>query len=89
VITLTNKMMKAGYLTSKTCEQDSRRRVLGLTQKSIDIMPQLEAIWNAGERGVIEALQNTNAMQVLAILEERFADKGFKDRTLEQLENKN
>ncbi len=86
VITLTNKMMKAGYLTSKTCEQDSRRRVLGLTQKSYDLMPQLEEIWNAGEQSIIEALEGTNAMQVLQILEDRFEEKGFKDRTMEQLQ---
>ncbi|MFY0607756.1 MAG: MarR family transcriptional regulator [Cyclobacteriaceae bacterium] len=88
VITLTNKMIKAGYITSTQCSIDNRKRLLTLTAKANKQMPQLEEIWNAGERAVIKALAGTNIMESLSIIEVRFGDKGFKDRTLEELNRK-
>lgn len=87
VISITNKMIKSDYLYSTPCKKDSRRRVLNLTKKSLDKLPALEQIWDAGERGIISALSETDAMNILLVLEERFKEKGFKDRTLEKLEN--
>ncbi|WP_258103596.1 MarR family winged helix-turn-helix transcriptional regulator [Marinoscillum sp. MHG1-6] len=87
VISITNKMMKAGYLSSTPCEVDSRRRVLKLTQKAMKALPRLEEIWDAGERGVIKALCDTDTMATLKLLEERFAEKGFKERTFDELHN--
>ncbi|MEP0368085.1 MAG: MarR family transcriptional regulator [Cyclobacteriaceae bacterium] len=87
VISITNKMIKADYLYSTPCKLDNRRRVLNLTEKAQAKLPELERIWDAGERGVIKALADTNTMQALAILEKRFGEKGFKDRTLEELNN--
>lgn len=85
VISITNKMIKAGYLSSTPCEVDSRRRVLSLTPKAQLKLPEFEIIWNAGERGVIKALEGTNTMAALEMLEQRFSQKGFKDRTFEEL----
>lgn len=85
IITLTNKMMKAGYLQSAQCSDDSRRRLLTLSEKALTRLPEFEKIWNAGERGVIEALNGTEMMKALALVEERFGSKGFRERTLEQL----
>ncbi|RED96604.1 MarR family winged helix-turn-helix transcriptional regulator [Marinoscillum furvescens] len=88
VIALTNKMMKAGYLSSNQCTDDSRRRLLNLSDKALEALPQLEEIWNAGERGVINALEGTNTMEILSLIEQRFSEKGFRERTIEEL-NKN
>jgi DNA-binding MarR family transcriptional regulator len=85
VITLTNKMMAAGYISSNQCTDDSRRRLLRLTDKALDKLPQLEEIWNAGERTVIKVLKGTEMMKSLETIEKRFGEKGFKDRTLEEL----
>lgn len=85
VITLTNKMMKAGYLSSAQCTDDNRRRLLTLTQKAHDQLPRLEQIWNAGERGVIKALEGTDFMAMFSLIEARFGEKGFKDRTIDEL----
>ena len=85
VISITNKMIKSGYLYSTPCKMDNRRRVLNLTEKASQTLPQLEKIWDAGERAIIKALSDTNAMQTLSTLETRFGDKGFKDRTLTEL----
>ncbi|MEQ8472220.1 MAG: helix-turn-helix domain-containing protein [Marinoscillum sp.] len=88
IITLTNKMIKAGYLISAQCMDDSRRRLLGLSEKAIDKMPEFENIWNAGEQGVIDAIAGTEIMNALTLIEERFGTKGFRERTLEKLNEK-
>lgn len=88
VIAITNKMIKAGYLHSIRHETDNRKRELDLTKKAEEMLPQFERIWDAGERGVIQALKGTDAMEIIATLEERFFSKGFRERTIEQLNNK-
>lgn len=85
VIALTNKMMKSGYLTSSQCSDDSRRRLLTLSAKAQESLPLLEEIWNAGERGIIKALEGTNTMEILSIIEKRFEEKGFRERTINEL----
>tara|TARA_B100001245_G_scaffold233850_1_gene218331 strand:- start:378 stop:860 length:483 start_codon:yes stop_codon:yes gene_type:complete len=87
VITLTNKMIKAGYLISNQCDQDSRKRLLTLSEKAQEKMPEFERIWAAGEAGVIEAIRGTEIMASLSLIEERFGEKGFRERTLEKLDN--
>ena len=88
VIHITNKMMDAGYLISEKDPTDSRKRVLDLSTRSIKMLPGYEKIWNAGEKGVEEALKEIDALTFISILEEKFFNKGFKERTLEQLNNK-
>lgn len=87
VITITTKMMKAGYLTSEQCSADSRKRLLNLTPKALEKLPEFERIWNAGEKSIVQALKDTQVMQALKIIEERFAEKGFRERTIENLKN--
>jgi DNA-binding MarR family transcriptional regulator len=85
VITLTNKMIKADYITSTPCHIDTRRRYLDLSQKAVKKLPELEQIWDAGEKAVIEALAGTEVMSALSLIEERFNEKGFRERTIEIL----
>ncbi|MBV6647762.1 MAG: MarR family transcriptional regulator [Cyclobacteriaceae bacterium] len=85
VIAIVNKMTKAGYVTSKKSSSDNRKRVLQLTSKAYQMLPEFERVWNAGEKGIIKALEGTNAMEVISKLEDRFFSKGFKDRTFEEL----
>ena len=85
VIAITNKMIKAGYLKSIRSITDNRKRELELTEKAHQMLPEFDRIWNAGERGVIGALEGTPTMEIIALLEERFFAKGFRERTLEEL----
>ncbi len=87
IITLTNKMIKAGYLLSCQCEDDSRRRLLKLSAKAHDNLPVFEKVWAAGEASVIEATEGTEIMINLSLIEERFTKKGFRQRTLDKLPN--
>ena len=85
VIHITNKMMDAGYLISEKDPNDSRKRVLDLSARSVKMLPEYEKIWNAGEKGVELALEGLNALEIISALEDKFFNKGFKARTLEQL----
>lgn len=88
VIVIINKMTDAGYLYSEKDPDDSRKRVLDLTDRALEKLPEYEKVWKAGEDGMKKALRGTQALEFLDILEEQFAQKGFKERTLEQLNAK-
>ncbi len=88
VITIVNKMIKKGYLESRQCSVDSRRRLLVLTKKSKEEMPKFERIWEAGVSGLKKTLGDSDAVAFLDTLESRVFEKGFRQRTLERLENK-
>lgn len=88
VITITNKMLNAGYLISEKDPTDSRKRVLDLSDRSVKMLPTYEKVWDAGEEAVEKALESLNALEFIAALEDIFFDKGFKTRTLEQLNKK-
>ncbi|WP_421870304.1 MarR family winged helix-turn-helix transcriptional regulator [Marinoscillum sp.] len=87
IISLTNKMIKAGYLTSSQCTDDNRRRLLTLSTKAEEKLPEFERVWKAGEAGVIDAVADTEIMNALTLIEERFGEKGFRERTLDKLNN--
>lgn len=86
VVSLVNKMTRAGYLSSKRCGEDSRRRLLALTPKARERMPEFEKVWRAGVTGVKRMLADTDALEFLSVLEERIGERGFRERTLACLE---
>ncbi|MEZ5425121.1 MAG: helix-turn-helix domain-containing GNAT family N-acetyltransferase [Pyrinomonadaceae bacterium] len=87
VISIVNKMTRAGYLTSKKCSDDSRRRLLGLTPKAREKMPEFEKVWDAGTAGVKKMLVEVDALGFLEKVEDKIFKKGFKNRTLDELKN--
>ena len=88
IITITLKMERAGYIQSVKSSTDNRKRVLSLSQKAIDKMPEYEKIWQAGTKGMEEALAGLDALAFMDLFEERFKAKHFEERTLEQLKLK-
>lgn len=86
VITIVNKMLKAGYLESNQCGVDSRRRLLILSGKAKSQLPEFERVWRAGTTGVKRMLADTDALNFLDSLEEKIEEKGFKERTTRNLE---
>lgn len=85
VISIVNKMTKTGYLKSEKSETDSRKRMLSLTPKAREKMPEFERVWAAGVAGVKKMLSDVDALGFLEKLEERVFSKGFKNRTLDEL----
>jgi ribosomal protein S18 acetylase RimI-like enzyme/predicted transcriptional regulator len=87
VITIVNKMMKAGYLTEEKSPGDNRKRMLRLTAKAEEAMPEFERVWAAGTAGVKKMMNDVDVLAFLDTLESRVEEKGFKNRTLEELKN--
>ena len=86
VISIINKMVNAGYLSESKSDNDSRKRILTLTPKAKEKMPQLERVWDAGTAGFKRMMRDTDLLRMLDVLENRIAEKGFRQRTLEELE---
>jgi DNA-binding MarR family transcriptional regulator/GNAT superfamily N-acetyltransferase len=86
VISILNKMEKAGYIESRPCSEDSRRRLLSLSGKAREKLPEFEKVWTAGVAGTRNLLCDVQALEFLDLLESRIAEKGFRRRTLEALE---
>lgn len=88
VITITNKMARADYLTSSKDPEDSRKRVLDLTDKARKNLPRFEQIWSAGEKGIEDALGTFQPLKFMSEMERVFASSGFKDRTINELKSR-
>ncbi len=86
VISIVNKMMKAGYLSESRSDEDSRKRILSLTPKAEGKMPEFEMVWDAGTAGFKKMMHDTDILHVLDVVEDRIAERGFRSRALEQLE---
>ncbi|MGC2235170.1 MAG: helix-turn-helix domain-containing GNAT family N-acetyltransferase [Pyrinomonadaceae bacterium] len=86
VIAIINKMLKLEYLAEKKSPSDSRKRILFLTPKAKDKLPEFEKIWDAGTAGFKRMLDGSDAFAFLDELEDKINDKGFKTRTLEEID---
>ncbi len=85
VITIVNKMIKAGYLEEAPVSNDGRKRHLKLTAKAAENLPEFERVWRAGAAGLKRMLADIDAIAFLDAVEDRVAKKGFRARALEEL----
>lgn len=85
VISIVNKMIKANYLAENKTASDNRKRILTLTAKAKEKLPEFELIWEAGVASMKKIVLNLDGMTFLETLENRISEKGFKHRTLNEL----
>lgn len=85
VISIVNKMIKAGYLKEEKSPDDNRKRLLGLTDKAEQEMPRFETVWQAGTAGFKRMMQDMDVLAFLDALESRIEKRGFRNRTLDEL----
>ncbi len=85
MIQIVNKMIKSGYLEETRVCNDSRKRHLKLTEKAADRLPDFERVWTAGTAGLKRMLSDVDALGFLDVLEARVAEKGFRERALEEM----
>ncbi|MGH9949203.1 MAG: bifunctional helix-turn-helix transcriptional regulator/GNAT family N-acetyltransferase [Pyrinomonadaceae bacterium] len=88
MISIINKMISAGYLKESRSKGDSRQRILSLTAKSKRKIPEFQKVWDAATAGFKRMMHDRDILGMLDDLESRIAEKGFRERTLEQLEKK-
>jgi GNAT superfamily N-acetyltransferase/DNA-binding MarR family transcriptional regulator len=85
VISIVNKMMESGYLEESRVTSDGRKRYLKLTEKAADSMPRFDAVWKAGSAGIKRMLDDIDALEFLAVIEKRVAERGFMARALDEM----
>jgi len=86
IISIVNKMIKAGYVSEKKASDDNRKRLLSLTPKASSKMPDFEEVWDAGKAGFKKMMFDADVLSMLDTLETRIGQRGFRSRSLEQLE---
>jgi ribosomal protein S18 acetylase RimI-like enzyme len=86
VISIVNKMIGAGYLFEIRSATDSRKRLLELTAKAHNKYPQFERVWEAGTAAVKRMMHDCDILGAVDVLETRISQRGFRERTLEELE---
>ncbi|MBX7172985.1 MAG: helix-turn-helix domain-containing GNAT family N-acetyltransferase [Pyrinomonadaceae bacterium] len=85
VISIVNKMIKAGYLEEKKSASDNRKRILVLTKKAKSKLPEFEKVWDAGTSGVKKMVSELDALNFLESVENKVMAKGFRNRTFDEL----
>ncbi len=85
VVVMVKKMMHAGYLISRACPDDLRKQLLALTPKAKEELPELELLWEAGVKGIMEIKNSACFLKELESLEIAFDKTSFKKRTLDVL----
>lgn len=87
---LVNKIARNGYIKEMKDKEDGRRRLLKLSSKGLNRIESLETIWKAGEKGIVQLIEETgyDIMDALEKLESRLVEKGFDKRTKEHLKIK-
>lgn len=86
VISIVNKMQAAGYLREAKSSDDGRMRILSLSAKAKRRLPEFERVWVAGTAGFKRMMKDKDILGMLDELEARLSEKGFRQRTLDELD---
>ena len=87
VITLVTKMKDKGYLDLRKDPKDSRRQLCTLTDRALEEMPDFEKVWEAGTNAVGEMFTDDTFLNQLEMLEIKFSQSDFRERTLSELKH--
>lgn len=85
VITMVSKMKERGYLWTFNDPDDSRKQQFSLTEKAHDEIPDFEKIWAAGTEAVGQLFADDSFLNQLEMLEVKFSQSDFMERTLNEL----
>ncbi len=85
VIAITNKMIAKDLIYADKDSEDSRKKVLNLTQKGRDKSTEYNAIWEIGNSAMHKELNDLNALEFLEQLEQVFEKKDFRQYLLKEM----
>lgn len=88
-VVMLKKMTEKGYIFSEKDTIDKRKLNLKLTQKSIDLLPKLESIWNSCENAILKMLnQDLSIIKCLDNLEASLRDIPLNERFYNEFRKK-
>jgi DNA-binding MarR family transcriptional regulator len=86
VIKIVKKMKERDYLSSRTDEQDSRRQLIALTSKSLEILPILETKWDEIQQ-TIQGFVTPEFLQELVNIENQLTERNLYERYIDYTSN--
>lgn len=89
MVVMLKKMTAKGYIVSEKDAIDKRKQNIKLTQKSIDLLPELEHIWNSCENAIYKMLkEDLSILKHLDEIEASLKAIPFNERFYNEYKNK-
>lgn len=80
---MTNKMVKKNYVIATKDQKDKRKTIFSITEKTFDIIPEIEQIWKYGEEVLFELIEgDISIVKHLEVLESNLEKASFGERIL-------
>ena len=87
MVVLLKKMAAKGYIVSEKDAKDKRKQNIKLTEKSHDLLPDLEQIWNSCENAIYKMLnKDTSIIKHLDEIEDSLKAIPFDERFFNEYE---
>ncbi len=81
MVMMLKKMTAKGYITSEKHMVDKRKQNIRLTNKSIDLLPELKRIWFSCENAIYKMLnEDVSILKYLDIIESALKETSFNQR---------
>ena len=88
MVVMLKKMTDKGYIFSERDSKDKRKQNIRLTQKSYDLLPELEEIWQSCERAILKMLnEDLSIITHLDQIEEALKQIPFNERFYDEYHN--
>ncbi|MFN1218808.1 MarR family winged helix-turn-helix transcriptional regulator [Chryseobacterium kwangjuense] len=90
VVAIVKKMADKNYLQIKKDSIDKRKQLVSLTKKALEMLPQLEQVWDSCEKAILQVLSDDlGILTYLDQIDSRLKNESFHDRFKKQyLKNK-
>ncbi|RTZ46744.1 MarR family transcriptional regulator [Chryseobacterium arthrosphaerae] len=85
VVVIVKKMTDKGYLLIKKDRTDKRKQIISLSLKAIEMLPQLEKIWDSCEKAILQLLSEDLAiLSYLDSIDQELKSESFYNRFKQQ-----
>ncbi len=74
-------MTEKGYLVIKKDDEDKRKQMISLSPKAIEMLPQLQKIWDSCEKAILKLLaEDLSILSYLNTIDQELKDESFHHR---------
>lgn len=81
VVIIVKKMTEKGYLNIQKDSTDKRKQMISLSPKAMDMLPQLEQIWDSCEKAIFKLLsEDLSIFSYLDGIDQELKDESFHNR---------
>lgn len=81
VVIIVKKMTEKGYLVIKKDNTDKRKQMISLSPKAIEMLPQLEQIWDSCEKSILKLLsEDLSIFSYLDAIDQELKEESFHNR---------